>query len=83
MDWAETIVENLYTEGVDGDGYPCRQRMEKALRKAKADGMREAAESVGKDEFWRKRGNGVVFFLEQPFKDQISVRANAIEKGTG
>lgn len=83
MDWADEETENITRSLCLDDpcvfvkGCTCRDVIRAALRKAKADGMREAANRL--HELTGRADGARLWDLCVSLKD----RANAIEKGTG
>ena len=80
MDWADEIAAQL-TDALMFNGGKDWSHITAALRKAKADGMREAADMC---DVWQqncvKQGKKAQFFA---MGDEYRSRDNAIEKGTG
>lgn len=88
-DWADEFSKELEKEIWHQEGdhrYPCEYGLDlgvvaAALRKAKADGMREAAEFCDEDrspEFWDDFN---FLFHHRSFATWLLDRADAIEKG--
>ena len=87
MDWADELADELFVsltkKELEEDATPFCDRVSTALRKAKANGMREAALMMQDDIFQTYSDDRGFEFLESKFEDALISRANAIEKGTG
>ena len=87
MDWADEQAKVLLRDAVTLSPSKLslkHQVIATALRKAKADGMREAAEYLLTAYKRGYRSGDMSNAIEPQFNaDEIRARANAIEKGTG
>lgn len=79
-DWADEIAERVNREQVATVG-DREALIAAALRKAKADGMREAAKKCENAEFWDDSARNGPVFLPSTFEQWAEARAAGIESG--
>lgn len=82
MDWADNIVHNMIIGTCESSlepAYGPHSKIAAALRKAKADGMREASEFIAGGSFLHDKAPGKLF--ADQICPKLSARASQIEKG--